>query len=100
MNDAAQKNKQRSIPHDSALTHVAGTSEFIDDRPQVRGELIVGLLYAEVPSGILEHIDTQKAQKIEGVVGIYTHKDLHCNIWGSIIHDQPVLVERNIGFFW
>ena len=99
MNDAAQKNKQRSIPHDSALTHVAGTSEFIDDRPQVRGELIVGLLYAEVPSGILEHIDTQKAKKIEGVVGIYTHKDLHCNIWGSIIHDQPVLVERNIGFF-
>ena len=58
-----KKNKQRNIPHDSALTHVAGTSEFIDDRPQVRGELIVGLLYAEVPSGILEHIDTQKAQK-------------------------------------
>ena len=29
----------------------------------------------------------------EGVVDIYTHADLAHNIWGPIIHDQPMLVE-------
>ena len=72
--DTLQKRKHR--PHDSAVTHVAGKSEFIDDRPWQRGELLVGFLFAEVPKGTLNSIDISEALEIEGVVDIYTHKDL------------------------
>lgn len=85
--------KRKGSPHDSAVTHVAGKSTFIDDRIPVRNELHVGLVYAEVAAGILNAIETETALMIEGVVGIYTHADLAHNIWGPIIHDQPMLVE-------
>ena len=35
-----------SPPHDSATTHVTGKSEFVDDRPMVKGELHCGLVYS------------------------------------------------------
>ena len=95
--DTLQKRKNR--PHDSAVTHVAGKSEFIDDRPWQKGELIVGFVYAEVPRGTLDSIDISEALEIDGVVGIYTHKDLAHNIWGPIIHDQPLLVEEEINYY-
>ena len=66
MNDATKntpKKNKRSNPHDSAITHVSGKSEFIDDRPTQRGELTVALVYSEVPSGVLESIDTAEAAK-------------------------------------
>lgn len=91
--------KHPSIPHDSAITHVMGASEFIDDRPPQRGELLVGLLYATVAKGLLHSIDYSDALKVKGIVGIYTHKDLAHNIWGPIIHDQPLLVEKEIQFY-
>ena len=99
MNDTPVKVKRQNHPHDSAVTHVAGTSEFIDDRPWQRGELIVGFLYAEIPSGTVDSIDYSEALKIDGVAGIYTYKDLAHNIWGAIIHDQPFLVEKEINFY-
>ena len=91
--------KASQIPHDSALTHVQGRSEFIDDRPPQRGELLVGLLFAEVAHGRLKSIDYAEALKIEGIHGVYTHRDLAHNIWGPIIHDQPLLVSDEITFY-
>ena len=85
--------KRKGSPHDSAVTHVAGKSTFIDDRAPVRGELHVGLVYAELAAGILNAIDTTEALTVEGVVDIFTHADLAHNIWGLIIHDQPMMVE-------
>ena len=89
----------KNTPHDSAVTHVRGASEFIDDRPPQRGELLVGLLYSQTAKGILHSIDITPAFDIPGVVGVYTSKDLQQNIWGPIIHDQPLIVEREINFY-
>jgi xanthine dehydrogenase large subunit len=91
--------KARNVPHDSAVTHVAGRSVFIDDRPFQGGELIVGMLYSTVASGVLNNIDYSQALLVDGIHGIFTHKDLSTNIWGPIIHDQPMLVEREIKFY-
>ena len=91
-------NKKISTPHDSAQTHVSGESIFVDDRPKQNGELLVGLLYSEVASGILKLIDVSEALKIDGIHGIYTHKDLAHNIWGPIIADQPILVQDKISY--
>ena len=50
----------------------------------VRGELHVGLVYAELAAGTLNAIDTTEALTVEGVVDIYTHADLAHNIWGPL----------------
>jgi len=89
----------KNLPHDSARTHVTGGSEFIDDRPPQRGELLVGLLYSKTAKGILNSIDVTPALALPGVVGIYTSADLKQNIWGPILHDQPLIVEKEIGFY-
>jgi xanthine dehydrogenase large subunit len=49
-------------------------------------------------AGKLLAIHTDEAKKIPGVVGIFTAKDLHHNIWGTIKADQPILVEDEIGY--
>lgn len=46
----------------------------------------------------IKKIDTTAAAKISGVVGFFTHKDLHHNRWGTIFQDQPVLAEDIVQF--
>ncbi len=91
--------KTKNVPHDSAQTHVIGGSEFIDDRPPQRGELLVGFLYSKTAKGILNSINIEPALKVQGVHGIYTSADLEVNIWGPSIHDQPLIVEREIQYY-
>ncbi|PKL75618.1 MAG: xanthine dehydrogenase molybdopterin binding subunit [Candidatus Melainabacteria bacterium HGW-Melainabacteria-1] len=88
----------RSIPHDSSWGHVTGQSIFIDDRPALRGELHVGLVTSPVAHGKLLGLNPAAALALEGVAGIWTALDLHHNIWGTIIQDQPLLVDQTISY--
>ena len=88
----------RSIPHDSSWGHVTGQSIFIDDRPPQRGELYVGLVTSPVAHGRLKSIDSSAAEALEGIAGIFTAKDLHHNIWGTIIQDQPLLAHDELSY--
>ncbi len=87
-----------SIPHDSSWGHVTGESIFIDDRPPMRGEVQVGVVGSPVAHGKILSIDTSKAEALAGVLGIYSAKDLHKNIWGTIIQDQPILADAELSF--
>ena len=86
---------QKIIPHDSAITHVTGESQFIDDVPPVRGELIVGVVTSLIGRGQIVKISTDLALKIPGIVGIYTAKDLQTNLWGPIVADTLYSVVTN-----
>lgn len=88
----------KDLPHDSAISHVTGTSEFIDDRPKMAGELFCDVLYSPVAYGVIDQLDLEDALKIEGVHGIYTHQDLVNNLWGSIVQDQPLLAETEVHY--
>lgn len=89
----------KSVPHDSAHGHVTGEAEYIDDRPLMQGELHVGFLGSPIASGLIESVDLSQARKIEGVVGLYTAKDIPGkNLWGTIFKDQPLLVETEASF--
>ena len=90
--------KFKDLPHDSAASHVTGTSEFIDDRPKQAGELWVEVVYSTVAHGEIKSINSEKALAIEGVVGIYSHQDLASNRWGSIVKDQPLLAEKKVHY--
>ncbi|MFN4149583.1 MAG: molybdopterin cofactor-binding domain-containing protein [Candidatus Sericytochromatia bacterium] len=89
----------KNIPHDSAKGHVTGESVFIDDMPFAKNELIVDFVGSPYAHGELISIDTSEAEKIDGIIGIYTHKDLAVNKFGPIIQDEHLLVE-NIATFW
>jgi CO/xanthine dehydrogenase Mo-binding subunit len=49
------------------------------------------ILFAGRPHAIIRSIDTNKAEALDGVIGIFTAKDVPVNEYGLILHDQPVL---------
>src|SRR3954465_7284208 len=78
--------------------HVAGESEFIDDRPPVQGELHVGVIYSPVAHGKIKKISFAKALQLPGVVGVFTGRDLSHNLWGTIIQDQPIMATDLVNY--
>ncbi len=88
----------KNIPHDSSYTHVSGESIFIDDRSEHFNEVFVGIIGAPCAHGILKSIDASKALELESVLAIYTAKDLSHNKWGTIVAEQPILVEDKISY--
>lgn len=86
------------LPHDSAHTHVTGESEFIDDRPRLPHELDVEILFSPHAHARIKRVRTERALKIPGVVGVFTAKDFHHNLWGTIFQDQPLLAADEARF--
>lgn len=87
----------KSVPHDSALGHVTGRSVYVDDRPLLEGELWVDVVGAPVAKGKLVAVHAAEALKVPGVVGVFTAKDLAHNRWGTVVKEQPILVDSQIG---
>jgi xanthine dehydrogenase large subunit len=86
------------LSHDSAHTHVTGKSEFIDDRPFTKNELHVEVFFSTEPHAKIKKLNLDQALKIPGVVAIYTAKDFHHNLWGTIFQDQPLLADQEVNF--
>lgn len=89
----------KNIPHDSSRGHVTGTSVFIDDRPLQQREVFVLPIGAPCAAGRLKNIDTSEALKQPGIIAAFTAKDLPHNRWGTIVQDQPILVDDQIGYY-
>ena len=85
----------KNIPHDSAVGHVTGESVYIDDVPFAKNELIVDFYGSPVAHGKIRSIDTSK---VDGVVALYTYKDLHHNLFGPIIKDEILIAEDKVMF--
>jgi CO/xanthine dehydrogenase Mo-binding subunit len=49
------------------------------------------ILFANRPHAIIKRIDTSKAETLNGVIAVFTAKDVPINEYGLIINDQPVL---------
>ena len=87
----------RTIPHDSAIGHVTGSAPYIDDIPWREDELLVGFVGSPIASGLLEDIHTDKAGAVEGVVGIYTSRDIgEHNLFGPLLRDEPFLANEKL----
>ena len=87
-----------SPSHDSATTHVTGKSEFVDDRPMVKGELHCGLVYSPFARARLKLLDLAPALHIAGVECAITAADVAHNMWGGIFADQPVIAAGDTHF--
>ena len=54
-------------------------------------QLTMKILFADRPHAIVQAIDTSKAEAMDGVIAVFTAKDVPVNEYGLGIMDQPVL---------
>ncbi len=88
----------QNIPHDSARGHVTGESIYIDDIPFAKNELLVDFFWSPVAHGRIRSLDLEAARRVPGVVALFTHSDLHHNLFGPIIQDELLLAEDVVTF--
>jgi CO/xanthine dehydrogenase Mo-binding subunit len=80
----------KSINRVDAIGKVTGETLYPGDinRPD---QAYMKILFAGRPHAIIESIDTQLAESLEGVIAVFTAKDVPNNEYGLIMPDQPVL---------
>ena len=87
----------RSLPHESAMLHVAGRAPYIDDLPELAGTLHAALGLSPVAHGRLLHIDMAGLKALPGVVDVLTAADIPgVNDCGAIVHDDPILADGTV----
>ena len=73
-----------------AADKVNGTAKYPGDF-DFDNQLYMKILFAERPHAVIKSIDISSAEAMEGVVAVYTAKDVPVNEYGQIYQDQPVL---------
>jgi len=88
----------QNLPHDSAAGHVTGRSQFIDDAPPLRGELLVEIVGSPVAHGRLTGIDAA-ARAVPGIVAVFTAADIpgH-NRFGPVVVDEVLLAHDELDY--
>ena len=73
-----------------ALGKVTGKTLYPGDinRPN---QAYMKILFAQRPHAIVKNVHTQAAESMNGVIAVFTAKDVPVNEYGLGIHDQPVL---------
>ena len=80
----------KSLPRIDALGKVTGETLYSGDLT-MKGMLHMKILFAERPHARVKDIRTGKAEAADGVVAVYTSKDVPVNEYGLQMPDQPVL---------
>jgi xanthine dehydrogenase large subunit len=89
----------RSLPHESAHLHVAGTAAYTDDLPEPAGTLHAALGLSPVAHGRLLGVDSAALMAEPGVVAVLTAADIPgTNDCGAIVHDDPVLADGTLHY--
>jgi len=79
-----------SIERLDAKSKVTGSALYPSDF-NMPDQLYMKVLFGGRPHAIIKNLNTSKALSIQGVVAIYTAKDVPVNEYGLGIFDQPVL---------
>ncbi|HJW90735.1 MAG TPA: molybdopterin cofactor-binding domain-containing protein [Anaerolineales bacterium] len=80
----------QSLHRIDAIGKVTGQTLYPGDlnRP---GQAYMKILFANRPHAVIRRIDTSQAEALEGVIAVFTAKDVPLNEYGLIMPDQPVL---------
>jgi xanthine dehydrogenase large subunit len=88
--------KMRNI---DSYTHVRGESVYVDDIPLQVGTLFAAVFDSPVAHGNIKSLDVSGAEKMPGVVRVFTAKDIPGeNQIGGIVPDEELLAERQVHF--
>ena len=90
----------KSIPHESAMSHACGLSQFVGDIPKLQNELYLDLVLSTEAHAQILGIEMDDAVSIPEVVAILSYKDIPGrNVFGSVIEDQYVLAEKTVSYY-
>lgn len=82
-----------------AHTHVRGESVYLDDIAEIAGTLYGAVFDSPVAHGKIKHLDLTEAIQSDGIVKIFTYKDIPGqNQIGGIVPDEPLLAEHEVHF--
>ena len=89
------------VRHESLNKFVSGKAEYIDDLAEEHGTLHAYVGKSDFAKGIILDIDLKEVWASEGVVDIFTAKDLpgSNDISPTSMRDEPVLVDKDVSFF-
>jgi xanthine dehydrogenase large subunit len=88
-----------TIPHDSAISHVTGRADYIEDLPRWENELVVGVVGSSLASGKIISIDIAKAKNTPGVVAVLTYADIPGHqVIGPFFRDEEVLASQTVTY--
>ena len=89
----------KTMKNIDSFGHVRGESLFVDDINTSHGTLYGLTFDSPKAHGIIKNVDYSKAEELEGVVKIFTYKDiLGENQIGGIIPDEPLWAEKEVHF--
>ena len=92
-----QKMLGTSHPRPTAMLKACGLAQFSADIPLPEDALELAILHSTQNHAVIKSIDTSKAAKMPGVVGIITADDIKgTNIIRAMIPDQPVLCSGKV----
>ncbi|HEX9617529.1 MAG TPA: xanthine dehydrogenase family protein molybdopterin-binding subunit [Anaerolineales bacterium] len=80
----------QSVQRIDAIGKVTGQTLYPGDINRAN-QLYMKILFAHRPHAIIRHLEIQKAEALNGVVAVFTAKDVPVNEYGLIMPDQPVL---------
>lgn len=80
----------KSVKRIDAVGKVTGETQYPGDINKPN-QAYAKILFAGRPHAIIKELDTGKAEKLEGVLGIFTARDVPVNEYGLTMKDQPVL---------
>jgi CO/xanthine dehydrogenase Mo-binding subunit len=79
-----------SVKRIDAFGKVTGQTKYPGDI-DLPNQAYMKILFANRPHAIINRIDTREAEALEGVLAVFTAKDVPVNEYGLIMPDQPVL---------
>ncbi len=80
----------KSVKRLDAQGKVTGDALYPGDI-NLENQAYLKILFADRPHAIVKKIDASRAEAMEGVLGVFTAKDVPANEYGLIMPDQPVL---------
>lgn len=80
----------KSLPRIDARGKVTGKTQYPGDIT-LPNQAYMKILFARRPHAIIKSIDTSAAEALDGVIAVFTAKDVPVNEYGLQIPDQPVL---------
>jgi len=89
----------RSKKHESANKHVSGEAIYIDDKPELRGQLHAAVGQSTIAHGNIKSIDLSAVKAAEGVIAVITVDDVpgHTDI-GPVFPGDPILAIGKVDY--
>lgn len=82
-----------------SYTHTRGESIYLDDIPLINGTLFGAAFGSPAAHGIIHKLDITEAEQMQGVVKVFTYKDITGeNQIGGIVPDEPLLANEEVHF--